>query len=226
MANELVLPNDVNILFQPYGPVWRKSRKICQSFLNVNAADHLLPLQNAEVTQTMVQILNEPAGFFDHIRRYSTAVILASVYGLRGGRFDDPNIQRLYEVFERYTAILAPGATPPIDLLPFLKYLPGSWKTRAANVRRDQYALYRSLMEATKQRISQGISTGGLMEQILKDQEKLELDDEHVAYMGGVMVCSLSAPVTRSTKEANQPYRWKPDLTLQPRHYSLSFSQV
>ena len=138
----------------------------------------------------MLQIIQDSDGFFNHIRRYSTAVILASIYGQRGASFDDPKISRLYAVQERYTSILAPGSTPPVDLLPILRYLPGTWKREAKAVREAQSSLYKSLLDETKERLSAGKSTGSFMEQVLKDQEKLELDDEHVAYMGGIMVCN------------------------------------
>lgn len=200
MANELVVPNEVNILFQPYGAAWRKSRKMCQSFLNNAATDQLLPLQNAEVTQTVQQIIDDPEGFFNHIRRYSTAVILASIYGQRGRDFNDPKISRLYHTQDRYTTILAPGSTPPVDLLPFLRHLPGAWKREAKEVRRLQSSLYKSLADETKARLQAGKATGCFIEQLLRDQEKLELDDEHLAYMGGIMVRDLVLVCTQRAK--------------------------
>lgn len=43
------------------------------------------------------------------------------------------------------------GATPPIDLFPFLKYLPeglwGNWKTRAQDLRDFALGLYGPLVE-------------------------------------------------------------------------------
>jgi len=79
----------------------------------------LLPIQNAEATQTMFQLVQDPESYFYHIRRYSTAVILASV-------------QALYDAQNQFMAILEQGATPPVDFFPFLKNLPDfrcSWRT-------------------------------------------------------------------------------------------------
>lgn len=36
--------------------------------------------------------------------------------------------------------------------------------------------------------MSKGISTGSFIERLLMDQEKLGFDDEHVAYLGGILV--------------------------------------
>jgi hypothetical protein len=162
-----------------------------QGLLNVKAVDDLLPIQNAEATQTMCQLLQDPAGYYDHIRRYSTAVILSSVFGQRGADFKSPKVQALYHVQEQFTCILEPGATPPVDAFPWLRYLPhvfASWKSKANVVRAEQRSLYFGLMEETKARIAKGATTGSFMEGVLQDQVKMGLDDEHVAYLGGILV--------------------------------------
>lgn len=162
-----------------------------QSLLNVVAVDKLLPIQNAEATQTMFQLIHDPEGYYDHIRRYSTAVILASVFGQRGARFESPKVQALYHAQDQFTAILEQGATPPVDAFPFLKMLPEfmcEWKTRARAIRREQRALYFSLLEETRDLISKANGPNCFMKLLLKDQEKKKLDDEHIAYLGGILV--------------------------------------
>lgn len=116
----------------------------------------MLPLQNAEATQTVYDILYEPEKYYEHIQRYTTAVILASVFVQRGEKFESAKVQALYDVQDRFTALLVPGATPPVDALPFLKYLPefaAPWKVAARNIRRDHRALYFQLMDETKARM-------------------------------------------------------------------------
>ena len=63
--------------------------------LHVNAVDKLLPIQNAEAIETILQLIQDPEGYYNHIRRYPTAIILASVPGQRGARFDSPKAQAL-----------------------------------------------------------------------------------------------------------------------------------
>ncbi len=157
----------------------------------MTAVDNLLPIQDAEATQTMVQLLEDPVGYYDHIRRYSTAVILASVFGQRGARFDSPKVQALYNAQDQFTAILEQGATPPVDAFPFLQNLPEflcGWKTRAKEIRQLQRSLYFDLLRETRDRISSNKANGCFMERVLKDQEKNKMDDEHVAYLGGILV--------------------------------------
>lgn len=197
VGGKLICPNEIHILLAQYGPRWRTLRKSVQGLLNVSAVDALHPIQTAEATQTMCQLLDDPAGYYDHIRRYSTAVILASVFGQRGESFQSPKVQALYHAQDRFTAILEPGATPPVDAFPFLKAIPeflSPWRKEAKEIRQEQSSLYFKLLDETRDRIRKGHSTSCFMEKIMDDQEKIGFSDEQVAYLGGILVNPLLMP--------------------------------
>ena len=195
VGNEILCTNETHILLVPYGQGWRKLRKVVMSLLNANATDNILPIQNAEASQTLFQLLQEPENCYNHIRRYSTAVILASVFGQRGANFESPKVQALYHAQEQFTEILAPGATPPVDAFPVLKYLPdvlSPWKARARAIRREQRSLYYGLLNETRERMRTGKYSGCFMEKLLEQQEKSELDEEYIVYTGGIFVSATA----------------------------------
>lgn len=164
----------------------------------------MLPIQNAEAAQTIYDLLCDPEGYYEHIQRYTTTIILASVFGQRGEAFQSEKVQALYDVQNRFTALLEPGATPPVDALPFLKYLPEfatPWKKTARAIRRDQRALYFKLMGDTTDRMVQGKSTGCFMEKLIQNQDKSGLDSEHVAYVGGILM-EAGSDTTSSTLQS------------------------
>ena len=139
----------------------------------------------------MYQLLQDPQGYYDHIRRYTTAVILASVYGQRGARFDSPNVQALYHAQDQFTATLEQGANPLVDTFPFLKMVPefmASWKKRAKAIREEQKSLYLALLRETRERMEAGKGTACFLHLMLQDQEKNDMDDEHIAYLAGNLV--------------------------------------
>lgn len=218
IGNEIICPNETHILLVPYGEGWRLLRKAAQRSLNGKFVGDALPIQNAEATRTMHQLLHSPENYYSHIRRYSTAFTLSSVFGQRGpGTFESPKVQALYHAQDQFTAILEPGATPPMDEFPLLKYVPAMfarWKVWAKNIRAEQRSLYLALLEETKAIVARGRSTGSFMGQILCNQEKSGLDDEHVAYLGGTMV-SISFTFVRK-HEIDWYYRWRQDL-IPPR---------
>ncbi|KAJ6076993.1 hypothetical protein N7499_008974 [Penicillium canescens] len=175
----------------PYGQAWRNQRKIYQAILSITAVRALTPLQDAEATLTLYQLAQSPELYYDHIRRYSTAVILSSVFGIRGPEFNHPNVTRLYHVQDQFTAILETGATPPIDIFPFLKRLPdfvSPWRRWARRIRAEQRQLYFELLQEVKSRRERGIQVNCFISQLLDEKAKYELDDEHIAYIGGVLM--------------------------------------
>ncbi|RGP61683.1 cytochrome p450 [Fusarium sporotrichioides] len=201
LANEILCPNEIHILLMQYGKEWRKQRKILQSLLSVSVVDKLLPLQEAETTQTMFQLLQDPDGYYDHIRRYTTAVILASVYGQRGSSFNHPNVQALYHAQDQFTALLEQGASPPVDAFPFLRAVPeflASWKIKGRLVREEQKRLYLRLVQETRDRLRRGKGGDSFLKSMLDGQKKNEMDDEHVAYLAGNLM-EAGSDTTAST---------------------------
>lgn len=180
------------MLLAEYGPEWRTLRKAVQGLLNVNVVDALHPIQEAEATQTMCQLLDDPENYYDHIRRYTTAVILASVFGQRGESFESHKVQALYHAQNRFTKILEPGSTPPVDAFTFLRSFPeflSPWKKEAKEIRKEQSSLYYGLLRETKERLDNHSLASCFMENLLEFQVKYGLTDEQVAYLGGTLVC-------------------------------------
>lgn len=201
IANELICKNQTHILFTPYGSNWKTLRKGAQGLFVPRGLASVHPIQQAEATQTAYDILREPGRYYEHIQRYTTAVILESVYGQRGETFDSPNVQALYDVQKRFTALLEPGAAPPLDGITFLQHVPefmAPWKQRAKQIRRDQREIYFRLYNATKERMARGIRVSCFMEKLIDDQAKNQLDDEHTTYLGGILM-EAGSDTTSST---------------------------
>ncbi|KAG2419536.1 hypothetical protein HFD88_004332 [Aspergillus terreus] len=193
IGNELITRDNVHLLLMPYGQAWRNQRKIYQAILSITAVRSLTPLQEAEATLTLYQLSQTPELYYGHIRRYSTAVILSSVFGIRGPEFNHRNITRLYHAQDQFTAILETGATPPVDIFPFLKRLPdfmSPWRRWARQIRAEQRQLYFELLQEVKSQRPRGIYRNCFMSQLLDEKfaEKYELDEEHIAYIGGVLM--------------------------------------
>ncbi|OQU95238.1 hypothetical protein CLAIMM_01474 [Cladophialophora immunda] len=191
VGNELICPNEVHILFQPYGPTWRALRKAVAGLLNASGVEAILPLQQAESSQTMYEMMQSPEKWFNHLRRYAAAVILASVYGQRGATYDDPRIRGFYEIETAFAETMAAGATPPVDAFPFLKYIPNfltPYKARAVALGERQKAFYNTLLEKTKARMDQQAAAPCFMQKLLQGSDKSGLSYDQLVYVGGILL--------------------------------------
>ncbi|KAL4811716.1 cytochrome P450 [Aspergillus spinulosporus] len=188
IANELICKNHTHILFAPYGDGWKALRRAAQGLFTPRKLASVLPIQEAEAIQTAFNLIRSPDWYYKHIQQYTTAVILASA---------------LYNIQNRFTVLLEPGAAPPC-------------------------ALYFRLYNATKERMAKEIRTGCFMEKLIDDQVKNALDNEHTTYLSGILI-EAGSDTTLSTlllfllailkNPVNLPYieacmhkilRWKP----------------
>lgn len=116
---------------------------------------------------------------------------MSIVFGIRSPRYDTKHAVDFYGMEDCWSALLAPGATPPVDLIPGLRHMPecwARWKSECREARRLQSTLYFDLLSQSEARLGRGEETGSFVESILKRQEKLQLSRELIAYLGGVMV--------------------------------------
>ncbi|KAF8599129.1 cytochrome P450 [Ceratobasidium sp. AG-I] len=181
----------MNMVFARYTEDWRTLRRASHEILTQSACVQHIGIQRAESSQLLYDCLVDPKGFYVHIRRYSSSVILSVLFGKRAPRFETQEVQDFFKVQHMWMGALAPGASPPVDFIPFLKYLPrflASWKTKCETIRQLQRALYFGLFEEVEERLAQGHENGCFMEQALARQTEFGMTRELVGYLGGVMI--------------------------------------
>ncbi|KIW91638.1 uncharacterized protein Z519_07606 [Cladophialophora bantiana CBS 173.52] len=191
VGNNLICPDEVHILFQPYGSTWRALRKAAVGLLNGPSIESIIPLQQAESSQTMYDIMQTPEQWFEHLRRYAAAVILEAVYGQRGATYDDPKITGFFEIEMAFAEIMAAGATPPVDAFPFLKHIPSflaHYKSLAVAVGNKQKAFYNALFDKTKARMERGDTAPCYMQKLLEGSLQSGLSHDQLVYVGGILL--------------------------------------
>ncbi|KIK69489.1 hypothetical protein GYMLUDRAFT_35558 [Collybiopsis luxurians FD-317 M1] len=181
----------LNMVLARYSEEWRILRKAAHAILTPNAVAAHVPIQIAESVQVMYDFLHTPEHFYTHLRRYSNSVIMSVLYGKRCPRYETHEATLFFEAQHLWELALEPGAHPPVDILPILKYIPrrwAPWKILCEKTRRLQQSLYFGLLDECKEKVQKGEENGCYMEEIIKRQEELSLDRELAGYLGGVMI--------------------------------------
>ncbi|KAF8142502.1 cytochrome P450 [Mycena galopus ATCC 62051] len=178
---------------------WRTLRRTAHAVLTPQASARHIPIQLAEASQLLHDISRRPEacspalipGFYNHIRRYSNSVILSVLYGKRSPRYETPQTTAFFKAQHAWVTTIEPGATPPVDMIPILKYVPerwAKWKRDCAKARKLQRDLYFSLLDETKERMRRGEENGSYMEEVITRQEEFGMDREITGYLGGVLI--------------------------------------
>lgn len=119
-------------------------------------------------------------------------------------------MHRTFDTLEHFLGILQPGATPPVDVFPWLKYVPegllGNWISRAKHVRRIMLATHTANIDHVKDRRKRVGGRGSFIDRLL-DDEKLDFTDQGLGFLAGptmeagsdttaaILVCFLQAMV-------------------------------
>ncbi|KAJ6571782.1 cytochrome P450 [Mycena capillaripes] len=133
-----------HILFAPDTALLRNLRKTIARFFSPSNAVNRVPVQAAESTQLLYELMTQPEIFSHSLRRYTHSIAMITIYGQRVSSCASPEMQGFYQaqpatqMLHRFLHILLPGVYPPIDLVPALKYLPERWAPWLAACRRSK----------------------------------------------------------------------------------------
>lgn len=98
----------------------------------------------------------------------------------------------IYDIMEQWAQVMELGATPPVDIIPILKWVPervfGNWITRSRNVGKLMDKLYGRMVHHVMQRRLKSGSRGSFLDGILDQQEKLNLTRHQLNFLCGVMM--------------------------------------
>ncbi|CAL1706645.1 unnamed protein product [Somion occarium] len=174
-----------------YGPTWRNLRRASHDMLTKSACDKHLPIQRAEATQLMADFLDTPDRFYTHIFRYSASVILSVVFGVHCASFEGSFIEEFHKSQRNWDNLLRPGASPPVEVFPILKYIPrryAPWKDKCDLVRQGQTAVWRGLLTECIERMNNGKRNEAFLEYVIDHKEKYNLDETLIGYLGFALI--------------------------------------
>lgn len=81
--------------------------------------------------------------------------------------------------------MVEPGAGPPLDLFPILKYVPerwASWKTKCREVAASHRKMYFSILERCEKRLAKGSPFNCAIDEMLPKLDKYQIDRKMAAY--------------------------------------------
>ncbi|RFU29332.1 hypothetical protein B7463_g6997, partial [Scytalidium lignicola] len=175
-------------------PLWRAERKVAAHNLSPKNLDEKVGLiQDAEAYVLLADLVRDPKNFYTHIQRTTSSVANAVVWGHRGAKFDSFWAHAVYDAMDNYSVSLEPGANPPVDEFPFLRYIPDRfayWKRRA----RLSYKCMDDTWNEARRRVdirrAKGIKRDSIIDAIL-DGEKhndVKITDHQMNHFLGVLV--------------------------------------
>ncbi|EMD35326.1 hypothetical protein CERSUDRAFT_96445 [Gelatoporia subvermispora B] len=125
MLMSSMLGMEWNMAMMPYGPTWRKQRRVFHKYLSEEAIKPYQPLQTQKARKLLALLAKDSKNFMEHSRLITGATILELVYGECAEDPDHPYLKNAQDAVVSSLEAFLPGNLM-VEFLPFLRYMP-SW---------------------------------------------------------------------------------------------------
>ncbi|PYH46717.1 cytochrome P450 [Aspergillus saccharolyticus JOP 1030-1] len=186
-----VLSGGLRVLFMEDGATWKSIRQLAHRILNVAAARTYVPYQDLENRAMLKSMLETPAHFVDHIRRYSGSLTTQMAFGFRTTTIEDPKFKQAFDTFDRNSEIITSKTAVLLDLFPILRSLPDFMLPvvqEARAVHRQERQLFRDHYLDAKRRLQDGTAKPCFCVDLVRLQQTEGFSDDMAAYISGALL--------------------------------------
>ncbi|KAH8205741.1 hypothetical protein TruAng_000017 [Truncatella angustata] len=194
-------PEEKSIAILQYDDYYRRWRKSFQFILSTTGIKRLLPLLEAEASSLCRKFLDGDKDYEQRTRHWALAVPLVATTGERLDDLPADYGEKVCHAQDELLDLILPGAAPPVDIFPILKYVPeflAKWKGHARYVRKcmvdDANNYLIGAMKTYDQIVKDPDSVGldSLLPKIMKEQAasggKEKFTDTELAFVGQAAV--------------------------------------
>ncbi|KAG0694286.1 cytochrome P450 [Suillus ampliporus] len=119
-----ILGGGLGLALAPFGERFRRMRRALHAHLQPKAAEAYQPLQMSHAKNTVLNILDDPYNFQNHVSTFAATSIMKVAYGKNTPTSaTHPDVIEINKLIRMTGAVLRPGAYL-VDTIPWLKYLP------------------------------------------------------------------------------------------------------
>ncbi|TFK80436.1 cytochrome P450 [Polyporus arcularius HHB13444] len=170
----------------PYGEEWRVQRKLVHGSLGPSSVKQYHKIQEDLAGLLAKQLLDDPVGFFDHVRLTASRLILAITYGLDVESADNDYITHAEDTMLMISKATVPGAFL-CDFFPWMKHLP-SWLPFQRTAREGKQMIDELVtrpLEHVKQAMENSSAPRSLTQELLASDEQYPNKEHHIRWSMG-----------------------------------------
>lgn len=157
----------------------RSQRKVVSSSLSPAQVEGTFrQVQEAETAILIRDLTTTPKGFFKHVKRTSTSILDIVTWGFRAPTFDSWWASGVCEVSGEFFAGITPGAYPPVDQFPFLKYMPdilSPWRPRAEKLKEKVDSFWADARRRLEKRRERGDRKSSIADNLLDGAQPIDV---------------------------------------------------
>ncbi|KAG2136927.1 cytochrome P450 [Suillus bovinus] len=173
------------------GDRFRRMRRAVHTHLQPKAAEAYQPLQMSFAKNTVLNILDDPSNFQNHVLSFAVTTVLKVAYGKdTPTSAADPDVRAIHQYMAVFRTVLRPGAYW-VDTISWLKYLP--WYGR--KLKREfesSRKVYSSQMNRLKQQLNTVDVGPSFGRYVLENEHLLGLSELEALFLPGTFFAAGS----------------------------------
>ncbi|KAK0201382.1 cytochrome P450 [Desarmillaria ectypa] len=164
----------------PNRSVLRRQRKLMHSVFGAHVVGRLHKVQEIAARRLVMDLMDTPDKFDDHISRRIVSFILSITYGYEVEEDGDALVELVDRAMAEFSKVTVPGAFL-VDQIPFLRFLPEwfpgmGFKTEARKWARDLDDMVNVPYKFTERQVAMGIENKSFVSSLLKNKSVTEHD--------------------------------------------------
>ncbi|KAJ7613351.1 cytochrome P450 [Mycena polygramma] len=203
MCNELIGGGNL-VAFEGYNDIFRRQRKLMQHTLGPRSIPAYHPTMRTETISLIRDLVQSPAEYMDHTRRYAGGLMLGVLYGYKATTNDDGFLVLAGECIEFFANEVTSGSGVwPVDIFPVLKYIPAwvpgaGFQRKAAHWNQTLRRLVEGPYQYTKALVDRGVNTSSFCADALREEIPSPETENEIKWTATTMYIG-SADTTIST---------------------------
>ncbi|KAG2362573.1 cytochrome P450 [Suillus spraguei] len=179
-----ILTRGMSLSLTYAGDRFRRMRRSLHAHLQPKSAEAYQPLQMSRAKTVILNILDDPHNFQNHVTTYAADSIMKITYGKTTPMTaDDPEIREINQQLQTLSTVLRHG-NYLVDSIPWLKYVP--WY---APELRDEFErtmrLFRGRLNRVKQQLSNADIGPSFSKHMLENAHLHGLTEDEIAHLSG-----------------------------------------
>ncbi|KAF9002268.1 cytochrome P450, partial [Cyathus striatus] len=168
--------------------IWKKDRKTLHSFLTPKALKQHYQMQEIESIQLLFDLVNSPKDTYTHICHLAMFTMFSLIYGQWFPKYCDSVPEAYFKGIKLLNQTADPGAHPLVDILPFLKFIPGKWKEMCRVAKQVHDQVYVPLLKDCEEKVRSGEGQDSFIGKVIMEREKRKLGVKEIGRIGAMFM--------------------------------------
>ncbi|KAG2342045.1 cytochrome P450 [Suillus weaverae] len=120
-----ILSGGLGLTLTPFGEKFRRKRRALHTHLQPKAVEAYQPLLTSQVKNLVLDILDDPYNFQNHVITFSSTTMMKVAYGTTTPTSaTDPLVREMHQLMKVVSKVVRPDAYYLVDSIPWLKHIP------------------------------------------------------------------------------------------------------